>query len=264
MALLQVNFKSNSLMRTVTINAVIPIDKMQLSGMNGSERKTYKTLYLLHGMFGNYSDWVNGTRIQSWAEEKNLAVIMPSGDNSFYVDQEKNGNMYGEFIGKELVQITRNLFPLSDKREDTFIAGLSMGGYGAVRNGLKYHQTFSYIAGLSSALSLDNAVNSKENSALPFHRRSFYESVFGNLNELRGSDKDCKALITKLKKEHADIPKIYLSCGTEDLLRTANRDYRDFLLKNNVDVTYEEGPGGHEWTFWDTYIRRVLNWLPLD
>ena len=115
MALLQVNFISKSLMRTVPIQVILPVDRITLPGMPEREEKTYKTLYLLHGVFGNYTDWVSGTSIQRWAEERNLAVVMPSGDNMFYVDQEEAHNYYGEFIGRELVEITRKMFPLSKK-----------------------------------------------------------------------------------------------------------------------------------------------------
>ena len=104
--------------------------------------KEYKTLYLLHGLLGNYTDWVTRTRIQEWAEAKNLVVVMPSGDNSFYVDQEVKNNDFGIFIGTELIEVTRKMFHLSNRRDDTFIAGLSMGGFGALRNGLKYYSKF--------------------------------------------------------------------------------------------------------------------------
>ena len=144
MAIIEVNFISKCLMRVVTFNAIIPVDKFGPQAEN-AEQKPLKTLYLLHGIFGNYTDWVNGTRIQAWAEANDLAVIMPSGENRFYLDDEKSGELYGEFIGKELVEFTRKLFPLSDKREDTFIAGLSMGGYGAIRNGLKYAENFGCV-----------------------------------------------------------------------------------------------------------------------
>ena len=82
---------------------------------------------MLHGIFGNYTDWLSGTRIRAWAEVKNLVVIMPCGENKFYLDNPRLGDMFGEFVGKELVAFTRKLLPLSNKREDTFIAGLSMG-----------------------------------------------------------------------------------------------------------------------------------------
>ena len=144
MAILQVNFLSRALFRTVPAYVVLPTDRIP-----AEEDKPFKTLCLLHGLLGNYTDWVHNTQIQRLAEDRRLAVVMPSGDNSFYVDNPVSKN--GEFIGRELVELTRRMFPLSHKREDTFIAGLSMGGFGALRNGLCYPETFGYIAGLSSA-----------------------------------------------------------------------------------------------------------------
>lgn len=264
MALIQVDFFSASLMRTVTINAVIPVDKMTFTNEK-REKKPFKTLYLLHGIFGNYTDWITGTRIQSWAQDNNLAVIMPSGENKFYLDNEKTGEMYGKFIGEELVNITRDLFPLSTKKEDTFIGGLSMGGYGAIVNGLHYPEIFGYICGLSSALIIDRVLQTKDDSSpFPTDRRSYNESIFGDLDKLKGSDKNYYTLIEKLKVANQTIPAFYLACGTEDSLLPENRAYHDFLVKQGVNVTYEEGPGGHDWKFWDEYIYKVLQWLPLE
>lgn len=259
------DFVSQCLMRTVTVKVIIPLDK--IAKMNGEKAyvpEKFKTLYLLHGMLGNHTDWIDGTRIQRWAQEKNLAVVMPAGENRFYVDNPREGAYFGEFIGKELVEFTRKMFPLSDRREHTFIAGLSMGGYGAIRNGLKYHDTFSHIAGLSSGIMLDDILHSDNASPMPFMRRSYYESVFGDLDKLKGSDMDYEALILDLKKKKEQIPRIYLCCGTEDFLLGKNRAYRDFLRKQGVDLVYEEGHGAHTWDFWDAYIQRVLEWLPLD
>lgn len=263
MAIIEVNFISKCLMRTVTFNAIIPVDKFGPQTEN-AEQKPLKTLYLLHGIFGNYTDWVNGTRIQAWAEANDLAVIMPSGENRFYLDDEKSGELYGEFIGKELVEFTRKLFPLSDKREDTFIAGLSMGGYGAIRNGLKYAENFGCVIGLSAALVHDTWKNADNSAPIFTFRRNYYEAIFGEYDKVKGSDKDPKALLLKLKEEGRPVPKMYLCCGTEDDLVTANRDFRDFLNENGVDLTYVEGPGKHDWVFWDTYIKKVLDWLPLN
>ena len=263
MAIIEVNFISKCLMRTVTFNAIIPVDKFGPQAEN-AEQKPLKTLYLLHGIFGNYTDWVNGTRIQAWAEANDLAVIMPSGENRFYLDDEKNGELYGEFIGKELVEFTRKLFPLSDKREDTFIAGLSMGGYGAIRNGLKYAENFGCVIGLSAALVHDTWKDADNSAPIFTFRRNYYEAIFGEYDKVKGSDKDPKALLLKLKEEGRPVPKMYLCCGTEDGLVTANRDFRDFLNENGVDLTYVEGPGKHDWVFWDTYIKKVLDWLPLN
>ncbi len=263
MAIIEVNFISKCLMRTVTFNAIIPVDKFGPQAEN-AEQKPLKTLYLLHGIFGNYTDWVNGTRIQAWAEANDLAVIMPSGENRFYLDDEKSGELYGEFIGKELVEFTRKLFPLSDKREDTFIAGLSMGGYGAIRNGLKYAENFGCVIGLSAALVHDTWKDADNSAPIFTFRRNYYEAIFGEYDKVKGSDKDPKALLLKLKEEGRPVPKMYLCCGTEDDLVTANRDFRDFLNENGVDLTYVEGPGKHDWVFWDTYIKKVLDWLPLN
>lgn len=263
MAIIEVNFISKCLMRTVTFNAIIPVDKFGPQAEN-AEQKPLKTLYLLHGIFGNYTDWVNGTRIQALAEANDLAVIMPSGENRFYLDDEKSGELYGEFIGKELVEFTRKLFPLSDKREDTFIAGLSMGGYGAIRNGLKYAENFGCVIGLSAALVHDTWKDADNSAPIFTFRRNYYEAIFGEYDKVKGSDKDPKALLLKLKEEGRPVPKMYLCCGTEDGLVTVNRDFRDFLNENGVDLTYVEGPGKHDWVFWDTYIKKVLDWLPLN
>ena len=263
MALIQADFFSKSLMRTVTINVIIPTDKMVFPGMPVPEKKPLPTLYLLHGIFGNYTDWVTGTRLQAWAQDKGLCVVMPSGDNHFYVDNPETEQYYGKFIGEDLVQFTRDTFNLSDKREDTFIGGLSMGGYGAIVNGLNYADTFSHIAMLSAGMILERVLASTDDDPMPTHRRGFYKGVFGDLDKLPGSDKDYKALILKLKAEGKEIPKIYMCCGTEDFLYEKNCDYRDFLREQGVDLTWEEGPGVHNWVFWDEYIRHVLDWLPL-
>ena len=264
MALLQVNFVSKTLMRTVPLNVILPVDKMVFPGMPVREEKPYKTLYLLHGVFGNYTDWVSGTCIQRWAEEKDLVVVMPSGDNMFYVDQANAHNFYGEFIGKELVEMTRKMFPLSHKREDTYIAGLSMGGYGAIRNGLKYSDTFGCIAGLSAALLVEGLDQRKNQSPFFMEGREYAESCFGDLSKVVGSDMDPKWLAKKLVEEKKEAPQLYLACGVDDGLLAANRELRDYLNGLGIAVTFEEGPGAHEWDFWNRYIKKVLDWLPLE
>lgn len=262
MALIQVNFTSSSLMRMVPVQVILPVEK--LSGKEAAaERVLFPTLYLLHGVTGNYTDWVSRTNIQRWAEAKNLAVVMPSGDNGFYVDRPESHNYYGEFVGRELVEIMRSMFPLSRRREDTFIAGLSMGGYGAVRNGLKYHDVYSCIAGLSTA-NIVVGIDKRTNDATYYlGRRDFAESIFGDLSKVEDSDKNPQWLAEKLAAAGVDLPGIYLACGTEDPLLEGNRKLRDCLRSAGANVTYEEGPGGHEWDFWDRYIQRVLDWLPL-
>ncbi len=265
MAFLQVNFISQALMRTVTVNVLLPADKLALPGESlKSEDTPYKTLYLLHGILGNYTDWINGTNIQRWSDEKNVAVVMPSGENMFYLDQEKFHAMYSEFIGRELVDITRKMFPLSDKREDTFIAGLSMGGYGALRNGLKYHETFGYIGAFSSALIIDGLEKRTDESPLFMETRSYAEAIFGDLSKLKESDKNPEWLALKLKEEGIKLPKIYMACGVDDSLMDANRKFYSTLKSAGINVILEEGSGSHEWDFWNRYIKKFLDWLPLS
>ena len=131
MALIQFTYVSGLLERAVPVQVILPADKLNPQGAYLPPKK-YKTLYLLNGYLGCHTDWVSGTRIQRWAEERDLAVVMPAGENSFYVDRPGFYADYGKFVGQELVEMTRRIFPLSERKEDTFIGGLSMGGYGAM------------------------------------------------------------------------------------------------------------------------------------
>jgi S-formylglutathione hydrolase FrmB len=264
MAFIQMNLLSKTLMRTVPVNVILPVDKMVFPGMPVREDKPYKTLYLLHGVFGNYTDWVCGSRIQRYAEENDLVVIMPSGDNAFYVDQPAGNNFYGEFVGRELVEVTRKMFPLSHKREDTFIGGLSMGGFGALRNGLKYSDTFGYIVSLSGALHLEQMAARTEDAPFFLESKSYTEACFGDLSEVLESDKNPKWLVKQLKKAKKKIPEIYMACGDQDHLLTVNQEMAEFLRGQGVKVTFEVGPGNHEWDFWDAYIKKAIDWLPTE
>ncbi len=264
MALIQLNVMSESLMRTVNVNVILPVDKMLFPGM---KRKTgkYKTLYLMHGILGSQFDWISGTRVQRWAEEMDLAVVMPAGENMFYVDQPKANNFYGEFIGKELPELMERIFPLSDRREDRYIAGLSMGGYGAIRNGLKYADNFSKIGAFSSAFfikDLDKRTN--EDVMIFFESRDYAEACFGDLDKVIGSDLDPAYLISRLRNKGIPFPDMYMSCGTRDSLYGANCAYRDLFLEEGVNLTWNEAPFDHEWDFWDEELHHFIEWLPLD
>ena len=140
-----------------------------------------------------------------------------------------------------------------------------MGGYGAIVNGLNYNDTFGYIAALSSGLILDKLDSVTYDAPWISDNRHYFEHIFGDLTKVRGSDKDYEALIHRLKEEKKDIPKLYMAIGTEDdMLIKQNRAYHKFLQEQNVEVTYVEEPGAHEWDFWDSQIKKVLDWLPLE
>ncbi|WP_243143487.1 alpha/beta hydrolase [Pseudobutyrivibrio xylanivorans] len=225
MALIQVNYLSKALFREVPVNVILPVDRFDADTnryLNGKDRK-YKTLYLLHGLLGNYTDWISQTRIQKWAEEKNLAVVMPSGDNAFYFNSRTPWNDYGTFIGEELVEVTRRMFPLSDKREDTFIAGLSMGGFGALRNGIVYSKNFSHVAGLSSAVHIFEDTSEEANIGL-----------FDNIEEASKTNKNPWVAVEEMLSEKRPIPMFYMACGTKDDLMPANISFArvKFLSEN--------------------------------
>lgn len=261
MAFLQINFYSKSLKRLVNFNAILPVDTVEIPGiMEAAPDGPMRSIYLLHGYSGGQHDWICGSKIQELALKHNVAVFMPTGDNSFYIDDTDMGALYGEFVGKELVEITRKMFHLSDKKEDTFIGGLSMGGYGAIRNGLKYSDTFGRIIALSSALITYNIAGIPEDYKDPVADYKYYTRVFGDLNKLIGSDKDPEAIAHNLKESGKDIPKIYMACGTEDFLLNENRKYHNFLTSENIEHTYEEDAGIHDWTFWNKYIEKALEW----
>lgn len=261
MAFLQMDFVSQVLGRNVHIKAILPTDKFDMEGkyLNTPETR-FKTLYLLHGLWGNSTDWITFSRIRRFAEDNNIAVIMPTGDNTFYVDHPLSGDNYGTFIGEELVEYTRRCFPLSRKREDTFIGGLSMGGYGAIRNGLKYSDTYGAIVGLSSALITEDT-NRTDDDPYFFYRKCYFEYCFGPSDKVAESDCNPKKLVTDIIKAGKEMPRIYMACGVDDFLLNENNDFADFLKKNNVEYTYETGPGAHEWDFWDTYINKAISWL---
>ena len=255
MALIQVNYLSKALFRIVPMNVILPADKFDADTNEylQKEDRKYKTLYLLHGLLGNYTDWISQTRIQKWAEEKNLAVVMPSGDNSFYFKSRTPWNDYETFIGEELVEITRRMFPLSDRREDTFIAGLSMGGYGALRNGIVFSDTFSYIAGLSSAIHIFEDTSEEADIGL-----------FDNLKTASDTNLNPMIAVREMLEAKRSIPKFYLACGRQDDLMDINVQFRDFLRANGISVTWDEDNYGHDWDFWDSQIKKVLDWLPLE
>ncbi|AZT91391.1 acetylesterase [Caldicellulosiruptor changbaiensis] len=261
MAIMQINFYSKMLKKNTTILAILPVDKPDKKFQKDVDSENLKTLYLLHGYAGNYMDWLCGARIVELSMRYNVAVFLPSGENSFYLDDEEKEEYFGEFVGNEIIEFTRNVFPIPQKREKTFIGGLSMGGYGALRNGLKYNKNFAGIIALSSALIIHKIAGIPKDYRNAYASYNYYRRVFGDLNSLIGSDKDINALVTKLKQEKGSIPKIYMACGKDDFLVQENRDLFNFLKNEGIDVIYEEDEGGHDWDFWNKHIKKAFEWL---
>lgn len=258
MALLEITAHSQTLNREVDFLVILPEDTSGMIGMESKESVCCPTLYLLHGMSDDHTIWLRRTSIERYAGEKGLAVVMPAADLSFYTNMAMGEN-YWDFISQELPALCRSLFPqMSRRREDTFVAGLSMGGYGALKCGLRASDTFSYAAGLSSCADI---VDTVKRSGLA--GKKYWQDVFGDLRKLPGSFNDLFAAASDLAKEKFPPVRFYIWCGTEDGLYPQSVRLRDHMLSLGLPLTYEESAGSHMWSCWDEKIQTVLNWLPL-
>jgi putative tributyrin esterase len=217
-------------------------------------------LYLLHGMSDDHSGWVRNTSIERYVNEMNLAVVMPTTHLGWYTDMAY-GNKYWTFISDELPNVLHSFFNnLSQRREDNFVAGLSMGGYGALKLGLGKPESFSAVASLSGALDISSICLFNENT----EEKEFWRNIFGDAQQVKGSDNDLLALATNLKLSEKPLPKVFIWCGTEDFLYDQSLTMKAHLESLNFDLSYEESPGDHTWKYWDAQIQRVLSWLPIQ
>ncbi len=222
----------------------------------------FPTIYLLHGFSGNRHDWLYRSSIEMWAVTNGYAVIMPDGANRFYLDNEETEEKFGAYVGEELVEMTRRMFPLSRKKEDTVIAGLSMGGFGAIRNGLYYADTFGAIIALSSALITDEVAQMQPGQRNAVASYGYYRHTFGEPSKLLGSDKDPKHLA---KERIADgrAPRMFVACGTEDFLWNENKDFHDYLEENEYAHEWWTAPGVHDFDFWNRSMLAAIEWLKM-
>lgn len=262
MSTISMNMFSVSTNRFTTVQIVLPNDTpVFLTEGNKNYDRPMKTLILLHGYSGNCYDWLTGSNVSTLAAQYNLAVVMPSGDNSFYLNAKASGNNYEDFISVELVEYLRKTFGIATKPEDTFIGGLSMGGFGAIHSALAHPENFGKMFGLSSALIVNSIKDVTEEGLVDgIANKEYCERVFGDLTQLDNSDKNPEYLVTLRLAKGEKIQPIFMACGSEDFLVEKNREFRDFLIKNNVDVFYKESPGIHEWKFWNEYIEPAIIW----
>ena len=263
MAILQCEYFSQSMKGFRSFSAVLPIDPPP-EGMNPPRYTPgpWPTLYLLHGFSGARNDWLRNSPIEALAGKYRIAVIMPEGENRFYLDNPITAENCGAMIGEELVEVSRGMFNLSSAREDTAIGGLSMGGYGAIRNGLKYTETFGAVMAFSSALIAEEYVRCgghvESGSALGLPP-SYYSHVFGPVEEFPGSDADPVALADRCVKQHT-APGLFLACGSEDFLFGANRAYHEALEQLGLEHSWWVRPGYHNFEFWNQAVAAGLAW----
>lgn len=259
MALIHCDFFSEALGLSASMCVILPqaTGAEQIGMASAPPAARHPTLYLLHGLSDDHTIWQRRTSIERYVAPLGLAVVMPAVHRSFYADTAY-GHRYWTFVSEELPALARSFFPLSGAREDTFAAGLSMGGYGALKLALRCPEKFAAAASLSGALDMATHAADPENEMRPE-----LAHVFGNLAAFAGSDHDLLHLAARVAKSKGPKPALYQWCGTEDFLYQDNLRFRDHARKVGLDVTYEEGPGEHEWGCWDRMIQRVLEWLPL-
>ena len=259
MILNQIHFFSDVLASRCSMNVLLPQHKP--SEPQVAYHPPFRVLYLLHGYSDDHTAWQRWTSIERHAEGLNLAVIMPAAQNSFYTDMA-HGGKYFTFLTEELPGLVHDLFPLSTERSDTFVAGLSMGGYGAFKLALSRPDLYAAAASLSGALDLSEVVRVHGDHDNQFWLESMRNN-FGDLEKVPGGPHDLFALAQKTSQSTLK-PRLFQYCGTDDVLYADNLRFRDFILPLGFDYTYDETPGDHSWVYWDSAIQRVLAWLPLQ
>ena len=252
MAFLHIQMESQALHMPVPLDVILP--QYDPAGENGTPVKgPYKTLYLLHGSGGSQSDWVFKSNLLRYVEGLPLAVVMPAGNNSCYVNTPA-GQDYTDFLAWELPSICEDWFPLSRERKDRYIAGLSMGGYGAYHAAMTYPQQFAKASSISGALDI----------SIVYHEDEFGKqavNVLGPEENFAGGPNDLLALAERQKEKQADLPEMLSLCGEQDALWEDNLFFQEKMEQLGLPVQLESWEGEHNWEFWDAAICRVLEWL---
>ncbi len=257
MALIEMTFASDTLQRWTEVTVILPVEKA--GNPTAVKPELFSSLYLLHGYSGNTKDWLTYSNIRLLAEQYDLAVIMPSGENGFYVDNEAGELKNGQFI-KELVEYTRKIFPLSSDRTKTFIGGLSMGGFGALRNGMKYSELFGKIFSLSGAFIVEDIAGKETGYRDAIAGYGYYSRVFGDLNTIKDSENN-PLICTKQALKKGIVPEVFMACGTEDFLCNNNRQMKNALQQIGLMPLYYEDTGIHDWIFWNNWLPKAVEWL---
>lgn len=248
--------RSTALRKSIQFNIITP----QMPPTNPPADNKFPVLYLLHGWADDYSAWLRRTSLERYVENSNLFVVMPDAGPSFYQDMDC-GFHYWTFLTSELPAFCQSLFPISTRREDTFAAGLSMGGYGAMRLGLTFPERFAAIGSFSGALNISRLIEKQlleEHPRLPRMR-----AIFGQSFEHLTSQTDLFKLLPLALQSHSpeELPKFYMDCGTEDGLLQDNIDFSQLAQSLDLSLPLQTPPGAHSWAFWDKSIRNFLQFI---
>ena len=240
---------SKLMAREMPFRVVIPDD------YKAKPDSRYGVIYLLHGLTGHFDNWTDKTRVADYAKSHRFIIVTPEGDNGWYTDSVTTANdKYESYILQELIpEIDRRYRTIAD-RENRFIAGLSMGGYGAVKFGLKYPAVFAVVGSFSGAL---GATGYGGTDTGPIGKS--LSAVFGPADSATRKANDVFGIVRSLAPEQIkQLPFIYQSCGTEDFVFANNRDFVALLTEKKVPHEYRQHPGGHTWDFWDAHVQEFL------
>jgi putative tributyrin esterase len=238
--------------KTLPYNVILPVD------YEASPTTRYPVLYLLHGLTGNYTDWVSKTNVADYAAHFPLIIVMPEGHNGWYTDSTTApADKYESYILLELIPDVQRRYRTLEDRSGRAIAGLSMGGYGAIKFGVKSPGTFIFAASMSGAVQATvwNENNIKDPGAL----RDSVIAAFGPPDSPTRKANDLMQLVRDLPAEKIPaLPYFYLDCGTEDGLIDHNEQLAALLRERKIPHEFRELPGIHNWVLWDAQIREVL------
>jgi putative tributyrin esterase len=253
MAWLHVHYHSEALRMPAPMEVLLP-QHVGGGGRKVNDPGPYPTLYLLHGMSDDHTAWMRRTSIERYVEGKPIAVVMPAAHLSWYTDMAF-GREYFRFLTEELPAFCERMYPLSNAREDRYIAGLSMGGYGAMKAALNAPERYAAAASFSGAMDAMKAFD-----RMPSR---LSQDIFGSREQLEGGVNDLFAAAARLAASDRERPQLYMWCGTEDFLYEENVRFGAHAASLGLPLEYEEGPGDHRWQYWDECIERALSWLPV-
>jgi S-formylglutathione hydrolase FrmB len=266
MAFMTVEFFSKVLHMAVAADVIIPQAVTKEIGQESREVSEGKhpVLYLLHGATDDYTTWQRRTSIERYATKLGLAVVMPSGHLSSYSNMKHGGAFY-DYISQELPEVMCQFFNLSDKREDTFIAGNSMGGYGAMKIGVANPERYSVIGCFSAGAENGKPHGNAGGLFTEEEYRMRNEMLYGGEN-MEKTYQDTYHMAKK-NQNLPNLPRIFHTCGSEDFLINQAHEMRDFFMgmeNNPYQYVYEEYPGVHGWEYWDEHVQRFLDFLNLS
>ena len=248
MALIHIDHVPETVKVNLPLNVILP-DPGKMGGVPVAKRKV---LYLLHGLSDDASAWQRYSSIETLAAAYGLVVVMPSVGRSFYIDQP-NGQNYFSYLTEELPQYLADLFGLAPRREDTYIAGCSMGGYGAFKAALLHPERYAAAASLSGVLSLAIL------QALPDDpRQKEFALLFGDLGKLAGSEHDPATWLQSAAKNPSLLPRLFIAVSRQEDIYPLSGLFHSACQSLGVQSEYHEEDGAHDWFFWDGQIRRFL------